>query len=137
MIIDVAAIHKDGLKVFEPAEDIETVMYYKDRPLTEIVQDACGILAGLSTFDAPVIESAQNLKIIAKHGVGYDNIYVEAATKRNIPVAVTPYANNMSVAKFTVGFMLALSKKLYPSNQALKAGTYRDMKDFTGIDLWE
>jgi len=136
VIIDVASIHKDGLKVFEPAENIETVMYYKDRPLTEIVQDVHGIMAGLSIIDATVIESAPNLEIIAKHGVGYDNIDVEAATKRNIPVATTPYANNMSVAEFTVGFMLALSKKLYPSSQALKAGAYRGMKDFTGIDLW-
>ena len=136
VIIDVAAIHKDGLKVFGPAENIETVMYYKDRPLTEIVEDVHGIMAGLSIIDATVIESAPNLEIIAKHGVGYDNIDVEAATKRNIPVATTPYANNMSVAEFTVGFMLALSKKLYPSSQALKAGAYRGMKDFTGIDLW-
>lgn len=136
VIIDVAAIHKDGLNVFKPAEDIETVMYYKDRPLSDIVQDARGILAGLSTVDALVIESAPDLKIIAKHGVGYDNIDVEAATRRNIPVAVTPYANNMSVAEFTVGLMLALSKKIYPANQTLKAGAYRGMKDFTGIDLW-
>ena len=136
VIIDVAAIHKDGLKVFEPVDDIETVMYYKDRPLIEIVPDACGILAGLSIIDEPVIESAPNLKIIAKHGVGYDNIDVAAATKRNIPVTVTPYANNMSVAEFTVGFMLALSKNFYPSSQALKSGAYRGMIDFTGIDLW-
>jgi D-3-phosphoglycerate dehydrogenase / 2-oxoglutarate reductase len=136
VIIDIAAIHKDGLKVFEPVEDIETIMYYKDKPLTDIVQDVSGIMVGLSTFDAAVIESAPNLKILAKHGVGYDNIDVAAATKRNIPVAVTPYANNMSVAEFTVGFMLALSKKFYPSNQALKMGTYRGMKNYTGIDLW-
>jgi D-3-phosphoglycerate dehydrogenase / 2-oxoglutarate reductase len=136
VIIDVAAIHKDGLKVFEPVEDIETVVYYKDRPLTEVMADARGILVGLSTVDAAVIESAPNLKIIAKHGVGYDNIDVAAATKRNIPVAVTPYANNMSVAEYTVGVMLALSKKLYPSSQALKTGAYGGLQDFTGIDLW-
>jgi D-3-phosphoglycerate dehydrogenase len=136
VIIDIAAIHTEGLKVFEPVEDIETIMNYKDKPLTDIVQDVSGIMVGLSTFDAAVIESAPNLKILAKHGVGYDNIDVAAATKRNIPVAVTPYANNMSVAEFTVGFMLALSKKFYPSNQALKMGTYRGMKNYTGIDLW-
>ncbi len=136
VIIDVAAIHKDGLKVFEPYEDIETVIYPKDRPLTDIVHDVNGILVGLSIFDAAVIQSAPDLQILAKHGVGYDNIDVAAATKRGIPVAVTPYANNMSVAEFTLGCMLALSKKLYPSSQALKAGAYRGMKDFTGIDLW-
>lgn len=136
VIIDVAAIHADGLKVFEPAHDVEVVMYTSDQSLEAAAKDATGILAGLSMFDRQFIENAPNLKIIAKHGVGYDNIDVAAATERKIPVAVTPYANNMSVAEFTVGFMLALSKMYLPSNTALKQGTYRGMKAFTGIDLW-
>jgi D-3-phosphoglycerate dehydrogenase len=136
VIIDVRAIHADGLKVFEPAEDVETVIYKKDSPLKTFAPDAQGILVGLSLIDAAVIESCPDLKIIAKHGVGYDNIDVAAATKRGIPVAVTPYANNMSVAEFTIGFMLALSKKIYPSSRALREGTYRGFKDCTGVDLW-
>ena len=136
VVIDVMAIHADGMKVFEPAADVETVIFRKDEPLKEFARDASGILVGLSAIDAAVIENAPNLKIIAKHGVGYDNIDVAAATRRKIPVAVTPYANNMSVAEFTVGCMLALSKKFYPSNPALKQGTYRGLKEFTGIDLW-
>ena len=136
VVIDVMAIHADGLKVFEPSDDVETVIYKKDTPLKAFARDAHGILAGLSIVDASVIDSAPKLKIIAKHGVGYDNIDVAAASKRWIPVAVTPYANNMSVAEFTVGLMLALSKKFYPSNQALKAGAYRGLKEFTGVDLW-
>lgn len=136
VIIDVMAIHADGLRVFEPADDVETIIYKKDTPLKTFAPDAHGILAGLSIIDEAVIENCPDLKIIAKHGVGYDNIDVAAATKRGIPVAVTPYANNMSVAEFTVGFMLALSKKFYPSSSAVKTGAYRGMKDYTGIDLW-
>lgn len=136
VIIDVPPIHDDGLKPFEHAPDVEVIRYYRDKPLLDVVSDAVGIMAGLSIFDEAVFENAPNLKVIAKHGVGYDNIDVAAATRRKIPVVTTPYANSSSVAEHTVGFMLAVTKKLIPSNRALRDGTYRGMKDFTGIDIW-
>lgn len=135
IIIDVPPIHGDGLKAFEHASNVEVIRYYKDQPLVDVVKDAAGIMVGLSIFDETVLENAQNLEIIAKHGVGYDNIDIAAATKRKIPVAFTPYANSSSVAEYTVGFILSVTKKLFESNIALKDGTYRGMKDFTGMDI--
>jgi D-3-phosphoglycerate dehydrogenase len=76
---------------------------------------------GLKGFEAVVVgvqritrEMLQNssVKIIAKHGVGVDNIDLEAATELGIPVTVTPNANAVSVAELTIGFIFALSKKL-------------------------
>lgn len=76
---------------------------------------------GLKGFEAIVVgvqritrEMLQNssVKIIAKHGVGVDNIDLEAATELGIPVTVTPNANAVSVAELTIGFIFALSKKL-------------------------
>jgi D-3-phosphoglycerate dehydrogenase len=51
-------------------------------------------MVGLAIFDEKIINMAPNLKILAKHGVGVDNADVPAATKRKIPVVVTPYANS-------------------------------------------
>jgi len=76
---------------------------------------------GLKGFEAIVVgvqritlEMLQNssVKIIAKHGVGVDNIDLEAATELGIPVTVTPNANAVSVAELTIGLIFALSKKL-------------------------
>ncbi|WP_448534930.1 phosphoglycerate dehydrogenase, partial [Pseudothermotoga sp.] len=76
---------------------------------------------GLKGFDAIIVgvqritrEMLQNssVRIIAKHGVGVDNIDLEAATELGIPVTVTPNANAVSVAELTIGFIFALSKKL-------------------------
>jgi len=49
-------IHIDGLKVFKPAEDVETLIYKKDTPLKTFAPDAHGILVSLSLVDAAVIE---------------------------------------------------------------------------------
>jgi D-3-phosphoglycerate dehydrogenase len=93
-------------------------------------------MVGLAIFDEKIINMAPNLKILAKHGVGYDNVDVPAATKRKIPVVVTPYANSTTVAGFAVSSMLALAKKLFPTNAVLKDGTYTGNKQVTGNDIW-
>ncbi len=76
---------------------------------------------GLKGFEAIVVGVQRitremllnsSVKIIAKHGVGVDNIDLEAATELGIPVTVTPNANAVSVAELTIGFIFALSKKL-------------------------
>ena len=138
VLIDVPPIHDDGLKIFEGVSNIEIVRYHHhgETSLEEAIKDIHGVLVGLSVFDDKIINMAPNLKILAKHGVGYDNIDVPAASKRRIPVVVTPYANSTSVAEFAIGAILALSKKLLPINIALKNDTYQGFKQVTSTDIW-
>jgi D-3-phosphoglycerate dehydrogenase len=56
------------------------------------------------------MEEAPNLKVIGRTGVGFDMVDVAAATKRGIPVVLTPGANNHSVAEHTMAMLFALSK---------------------------
>jgi len=139
VLIDVPPIHDDGLRAFEHDPEIEIVRYDRQetaQPLEEIIRDIDGVMVGLAIFDEKVINSAPDLKILAKHGVGYDNVDVAAASRRKIPVAVTPYANSTSVAEYTVGSIITLNKKIFTSNTALKNGTYQGFKQVTGNDIW-
>ncbi|HBT38959.1 MAG: phosphoglycerate dehydrogenase [Pseudothermotoga sp.] len=96
----------------------------------------------LKGFDAVIVgvqkitrEMMQNssVKIIAKHGVGVDNIDLEAATELGIPVTVTPNANAVSVAELTIGFIFALSKKLIDLHNTLYQK--RQFVSITGLEL--
>jgi len=137
ILIDVPPIHDDGLKVFEKISDIEIVRYDRaDQSLEDAIKDVDAVMVGLAIFDEKIINMAPNLKILAKHGVGVDNVDVPAATKRKIPVVVTPYANSTSVAEFAVSSILALAKKLFPTNAVLKDGTYTGFKQVTSNDIW-
>ena len=137
ILIDVPPIHDDGLKVFEKISDIEIVRYDRaNQSLEDAIKDVDAVMVGLAIFDEKIINMAPNLKILAKHGVGVDNVDVPAATKRKIPVVVTPYANSTSVAEFTVSSILALAKKLFPTNAVLKDGTYTGFKQVTSNDIW-
>lgn len=77
----------------------------------DALKDADALIVGTHPVTAEMIENS-NLKIIAKHGVGVDNIDLNAATKKGIPVTITAGANSLSVAELTIAFIFALSRGL-------------------------
>ena len=88
------------------------------------IADADAIIARICHVNAEAIEAAPNLKVIGRTGVGYDMVDVEAATKRGIPVVLTPGANNRSVAEHTLALIFALSKNLVEGHNEQLKGNY-------------
>ena len=74
------------------------------------LEDADAVVVRLYEISADRLASCNRLKVIAKHGVGVDNIDVAAATARRIPIVFTPGANANSVAEHTMTLMLALAQ---------------------------
>ena len=79
-------------------------------------------LAGSEPYTARVLEAYPQLRVIARVGVGYDAVDVEAATRHNCAVAITPGTNEGSVAEHAFCLMLGLARELVPQHLALKAG---------------
>ncbi|EYS84887.1 hydroxyacid dehydrogenase [Cupriavidus sp. SK-4] len=79
------------------------------------------------------IDACPTLKVISKHGVGVSNIDVGAATKRGIPVYVTPGANAQSVAELTLGLMFAAARRVTWMDSELRAGRWTRAQD--GVEL--
>ncbi|MFD1706163.1 hydroxyacid dehydrogenase [Siminovitchia sediminis] len=82
-----------------------------------------------------VINAGKKLKVIAKYGVGLDNIDIEAATKRGIYVTNTPEANANVVAEHVMALMLALSKNLLPMDKELRKGNFAYRTERFSVDL--
>ncbi|GGA79104.1 2-hydroxyacid dehydrogenase family protein [Ornithinibacillus halotolerans] len=81
--------------------------------LIEGVRHADALICPLSTkVTRKVIESAPNLKVIANFGAGFDNIDIQAAKERNIPVSNTPGVSTEATAELTLGLMLALARRI-------------------------
>ena len=81
-----------------------------------------------------VIESAKNLKIIARPGVGVDNIDVDAAAEYGIKIINSPQASTRSVAELTLGLILSLARSIPRADQALRKG-YWKKKDLKGCEV--
>jgi len=109
------------------------------RPLTkeelkQIIRGVDALIVGIDRITDDVLKHANRLKVIANHGVGFDNIDLEAATKRGIPVVYSPHANADSVADFTLGLIIALLRKMVDAHLATKSGKFR-LKKFLGVEL--
>src|ERR671935_2409941 len=84
------------------------------------------------TFD--VLEAAENLKVVARAGIGLDNVDVEAATRRGVMVVNAPQSNIVSAAEHTIALLLAQARSIPMANASLKAGEW-DRGRFQGVEL--
>ena len=82
----------------------------------------------------PIIDAAENLKVIVRGGVGLDNIDVDYARSKGIAVLNTPAASTQSVAELTIGYLFALARAIPQMTASMKAGLW-EKKKFKGVEL--
>lgn len=107
----------------------ELVFNETGRPLTsvelqKILPTVDGVIAGLDQYDRSALESAPDLKVISRYGVGLNNVDLEAAKTFDIIVTNTPGANSISVAELAIGLILAVARRLPTTNNEVKAGEW-------------
>lgn len=89
-----------------------------------LIEDAQGLIVGADLVSDKVMSLAPRLKIISKHGVGLDNIDLEAAARRGIHVACAAGSNTVAVAELSCAMILALSRGLVVSTREIAAGQW-------------
>ena len=104
-------------------------------PLGKALQGVQGVIVRVARFPGEAIRAAKDLKVIAKHGVGYDNIDVTAATACGVIVTNTPTANSQSVAEHALALLLAVARKIGESNRDLALKNMRPQKAYQGVEL--
>lgn len=83
-----------------------------------------GYIAGLDGIDADALEAADRLRVIARYGVGVDNVDLRTAREKGIVVTNTPGANSVSVAELALGLMLALARQIPEAVEAVHQGKW-------------
>jgi D-3-phosphoglycerate dehydrogenase len=96
------------------------------------IAEADVLISGTEPVTARVLAAAPRLKVISKHGVGYENIDLEAARDRNIPVAIAGGAIADSVADMALALLLALARQIPQGDASVRAGAW---KRFVGPEL--
>jgi D-3-phosphoglycerate dehydrogenase len=129
-------IHEAGIKfITDQGYEARVAPDFSEATLIKEVQDAQGLLVRTAEIPASVINAGKQLKVIARHGVGYDNIDVKAATARKIPVCITPRANALSVAEHVLAFMLAWAKRIVPYDAATRKNDWDVRNSYGAFDL--
>lgn len=99
------------------------------------VVDCDAILARTAPFPAQVLEAGKKLRVIGRHGIGYDNIDVAKATELGIWVTNAPESNAGSVAEFAMGCIIALARNFMRSDRETRSGNWSIRDKMIGSDL--
>jgi D-3-phosphoglycerate dehydrogenase len=103
--------------------------------LAEEIIDADALVVRSATRVSPeILELAKRLLVIARAGVGVDNIDLDAATRKGVLVMNTPGGNAISVAEHTVALLLAIAHHITQADASMKQGRW-EKKKFTGTEL--
>ena len=109
-----------------------------DRPaLLSALADADAVLIRSATkVDAEAIAAAGKLRVVARAGVGLDNVDIKAATAAGVMVVNAPTSNIISAAELTIGHILSLARHIPAGNASLAGGEWKRSK-YTGTELYE
>jgi D-3-phosphoglycerate dehydrogenase len=123
---------EEALKILNRFAYIERKRITSKEEMKEVVNNYDGVVLGNERMDKEILLSANRLKIVARHGVGVDNIDLEASTQKGIVVTYTPHANSDSVAEYAITLMLNIIKNLQKAHNETVKGNW---KRFLGFEL--
>ena len=92
--------------------------------LKEQLKDVDGILLRTTKLDKEILQHCDNLKIISRHGVGYDNVDLDFLNENKIALCITSTSNAVSVAEHVLSFFIYLTKNLSLSDSLVKEGNF-------------
>jgi D-3-phosphoglycerate dehydrogenase len=131
------ALGDEGLRILRESPDVELDVKtgLSKHDLHKILGNYDAIITRSgTTLDKAALEAGERLKVIARAGVGVDNVDLQEASRRGIVVINTPTGNTLAAAEQTMALMLAVMRKTPQAFMSLKAGEW-DRKRFTGRQL--
>ena len=138
-ILVIQPIHEEGINLLKDNSDFEyeVVDNIDTEFLKSKIKDCDGISIRTAKLSGDVIEAANNLKIISRHGVGYDNIDLEVSKKKDITLAITATANAVAVAEHVMFMILNISKRGGMYDDTVKSGKFNERNKLPKtVELW-
>ena len=130
-------VDKKAIQLLESAPELTVTApgnMTREETLARIANANALVIRSSTTADAELIAAAPELKVIARAGVGVDNVDLDAATEHGVVVMNTPDGNTISTAEFTIGLMLSIARFIPNGYASLRDGRW-DRKAFTGVEL--
>ncbi len=126
VVVVAGRVHEIGLEVLRrhPGTEIRVIEEPTPEDLAEALRSSDGLLLRIARVTAAMIDEAPRLKVVSRHGVGYDNVDVGALTARRIPLAVAATSNMVSVAEHTLFLMLELAKRGRRFDAGMRTGDW-------------
>lgn len=137
IILSLTNMHESGMCLLRASAEVRMASAVDPATLRrEVVGADALIIRTGGKVDAALLDCGKDLKVVGRHGVGYDQIDVEAATERGIQVVNTPGANTESVCEHVFAMMIGLSKHFPRMTAELAAGNFLFRTKMIGRDIY-
>ena len=135
-ILVLGKIHRAGIERLQAAGGFEVIARPDDpSDLAEQARSAEAIIVRATPIDRALLAGAPRLRLVARHGVGYDSVDVDALSERGIPLALTGDVNSGAVAEHTLALMLALAKRIVQHDRAIREDRFAERDHFSAVEL--
>lgn len=130
-------IHEAGLDVLRsvPGFNLQLVHEVSVESYAPYIAQADALLIRTQPLTAKEISAARQLRIVSRHGVGYDSVDVKALTERNIPLTVVGDVNSLSVAEHTLMLLLAVAKRVCYFDSSIREGQWNRRNSFSAVEI--
>ncbi len=124
-VVLLGEFHKSGKELLKKNKiNLVEILDNDSDYLKQALVDCDGIGIRTSNLTEEILSSCLNLKIVARHGVGYDNVDIDYLNQKRIPLAVTGKSNAVSVAEHVITLFLSISRRIIDSHNLVKNGDF-------------
>jgi len=136
-VLVVQGLHEQGIQMLKNRTDIEfnVLMSDDENEILEAAKDVNGITVRTAKISSKIIEAANKLQVVSRHGVGYDSIDLVSLNNKKIPLTIAAHSNMISVSEQAMFFLLALSKKVFYYDDYTRKGDWTNRWDVKAWDL--
>jgi D-3-phosphoglycerate dehydrogenase len=129
-------IHEAGMEVLRAAGEVRMASATDEDTIIAEIGDVDGaVIRANGRMTRRILQNAPRLKVVGRHGVGVDNIDLEACTEFGVQVVNTPEATVEPVAEHVVGMMLCLSKLLMACDRMARTGRFKERIGVQGVEM--
>ncbi len=129
--------HKAGLELLDKHKDFnyEIINDASEENLIKKLPEFDGCTLRLSKLNSKILQNCKKLKVISRHGVGYDNVDIDFLKKNNITLLITSNANHVAVVEHTMYMILSIAKGIVSHDKAVRDGSFK--KGISKIETFE
>ena len=139
-ILIIQSIDKAGIDLLDKQSnyEYEIVEDIKPENIKQKIKDCDAISLRTSKITSDILESADKLKLISRHGVGFDNIDLDSSKKNGIKIAITATANAVAVAEHVIFMLLSISKRRNMYDDSVKSGNFAERTKLPKtMEIWD
>ena len=135
-ILVLGKIHQSGLDLFKNYNQFELIIE-DDNPknILDITKDVHGIIVRMTPINEELINNSKNLKIVSRHGVGFNTVNVDELSLKNIPLSITKDVNSTAVSEHAFAMMIGFSKFLIGHDKGVRKENFKIRDLYNSFEL--